>query len=258
MPAAVLAVIASHLEAAHLDEAERRWSALDASARAEVETWTLGVRLAGWRGDGEAVERRLQAGRAALAAAGTPWRARHALASAGGRARLRLADLSGALPLLGEALGQTEFAPVDPAAVEALSAIAEAHALGGAPRKALAQAERAASRLRDQRLATGAHGRALRRRLAWVRAVAGVRTGAPRAVAARRLQRLAALARAEGNALEAAALRLDAAVVAVDDAVEAEARAQLERIGADGALGRASLLRRALTPRAETVAGRRP
>lgn len=236
------------LEAGQLDRAELAWRDTVRTSPRDTYAWALGVRLAGWRGDAEAVTERLAQGRRAWAEAPADWRARHALALAAGRAQLRLGAPRQALPLLGEALGQTEFAPLDPASVQALAAVAEAHALAAAPRKAAAQVVRAAQRLRELGLQRGTATRPLRADVRWVAALAEARRGeARRPSAARRLLRLAQLSDALGRRLRAATLRLDAALVAGDPDATARARASLERGGAFGALGRAALLAAALS-----------
>lgn len=241
-------IIDEALEAGRLDQAELAWRDAVGDHPGDPHAWALGVRLAGWRGDAEAVAARLAQGRRAWSEVPADWRARHALALAAGRAHLRLGAPRRALPLLGEALGQTEFAPLDPASVQALAAVAEAHALAAAPRKAAAQVVRAAERLRELGLQRGALARPLRVDVRWVAALAEARRDAGgRRSAARRLLRLAQLSEALGRTLHAAALRLDAALVAGDADGTARARAALERSGAHGALGRSALLVTALS-----------
>jgi len=226
--------------------AERAWRSLIAAEPDAVAAWTCGVEVAGWRGDPTAVADRERGGRAALARSGDAWRERHALALAAGEAHVCLADVRGALPRLGEALGQTEWHPDHPGAVTALLAIAQVHALHAAPRKALEQVARATER-------AAAHGgerertRAWRARARWVVAVANVRlVGAPRGAAARRARRLARLARASRDAAVALRLDVEAAVLSDDAAAEERALASADALDLAGVRGRAALLRAAL------------
>lgn len=226
--------------------AERSWRALVASAPDECAAWTCGVEVAGWRADAEDVAARERGGRSALTRCGAGWRERHALALAAGEAHVRLADVRGALPRLGEALGQTEWHPDDPAVVTALLAIAQVHALHAAPRKALEQVERAAQR-GAAHAADVERARAWRARARWVVAVAQLRLGrSARAAAARRAGRLARLARAAGDEAEALRLDVEAALLAGDPAAEARSHARADALDLAGARGRATLLRAAL------------
>lgn len=226
--------------------AERAWRALIAAQPKATSAWAWGVAVAGWRADAAAVADRERGGRAALEGSGGAWRDRHALALEAGEAHLRLGDLRGALPRLGEALGQTEWHPDDPAAVTALLAIAQVHALHAAPRKALEQAARAVQRSRLHR-ADRERARAWRARRWWVIAVAGARLGrTPRASAARRLERLARLADARGHRCDALRLRAEAAVLGGDEPAEARALARADALQLAGVRGRAALLRASL------------
>ena len=226
--------------------AERSWQALIAAESDATAAWTCGVAVAGWRADAEAVAERERGGRAALARSGGDWRERHELALASGEAYVRLADVRGALPRLGEALGQTEWHPDDPAVVTALLAIAQVHALHAAPRKALEQVARAAIR-GAAHVADREATRAWRARARWVVAIANVRLGrSDRGAAARRVGRSALLARAGGH--EPEALRLDAEAAVLSEATAAEERAftRADDLDLAGVRGRASLLRAAL------------
>ncbi len=226
--------------------AERSWRALIAIEPDATTAWTCGIEVAGWRADAEAVAERERGGRAALARSGGAWRERHALALASGEAHVCLADLRGALPRLGEALGQTEWHPGDPAVVTALLAIAHVHALHAAPRKALEQVARAALRAAAH-AAERARARRWRARAHWVVAVANVRLGhSAAAAAARRARRLAGLARADGRVPEALRLDAEAAVLSDDASAEAGTLARADALDLAGVRGRATLLRAAL------------
>lgn len=245
--------------------AEARWEGLRAAAPDEVETWILGVQLAGWRGDLAVAQARAAHGRRLLTSAATPWLARHRLALAAAEAALRAGDLRGALPLAGEALGQTEWQPGHPAAASALLTLASLHALHLAPRKGRALAERALERaaaLQAPRDAP-AHGtpahdvsfnhaslRTLRRHASWIRLVVALRLGQdPRGLGAHRAARLAHAWTLAGCRPQALQLRADAAVVAGDAVGLRQVLAAAEAAGLDGVRARSGLLQQALAPR---------
>lgn len=230
--------------------AEARWEGLREAAPNDVETWTVGVRLAGWRGDLAAARAREARARALLPGAATPWLARHRLALAAAEAAIRAGDLRGALPLAGEALGQTEWQPGHPAAVAALLTLASLHALHLAPRKGRALAERALERAATAPASSAAPSRARGRQAGWVRLVVALRLGqCARSVGARRAARLARAWALAGCRPQALQLRADAAVVAADDAALRQVLAAAEAAGLGGVRGRSQLLQRALTPR---------
>jgi len=251
----LLDTIASQLAAAELVSAERAWQEGIAMAAHHSRWWCLGIELAGWRGDAAALAERSVQGRAALSSAATrialdaepAWLARHRLALAHGQAELRLGRPRAALPLLGEALGQTEWYPDHPAASAALIAVAEVHVLGGAPRKGHAQLARAHERLATSTPQPGPAGSAAKRSIARLACLADVRLGRrTRAHAARRARRLATLERAAGAPLRALVLELEAALYA-DDARAYEAAVTVaERSEVRGAIGLSELLRGAL------------
>jgi hypothetical protein len=232
------------LLALELARAERDWRALRSASHEEPDTWTLGVTLAGWRGDAAAAREREAEGRRALSSGARDGLARHRLALAAGEAALRCDDLRAALPLLGEALGQTERHPGHPAAVDALLALAGLHALYAAPRKARALLERALARQRELGAAT-AGARERRWRARWVALVADVRLGQrSRPAAARRAERLALAWRCAGHLPEALQLEADAALLRAVH--EGEALGAADARGLGGVRGRSALLRRAL------------
>lgn len=235
------------LEALDLPGAERAWRALLNEAPDDPDSWTLGVTLAGWRGDPQAARTREAGGRRALGSGAHDGLARHRLALAAGEAALRCGELRAALPLLGEALGQTERHPGHPAAVDALLALASLHALHAAPRKARAQRERALARAREIGAAAGSGARQWLWRARWVELVAAVRLGTlARGAAARRAERLARAYRCSGNQPEALLLEADAALLLADAARGAAALAAADARDLGGVRGRSELLRRAL------------
>ncbi len=265
-----LASVLQALADADAQAAEARWEGLRRAAPDEVETWILGVRLAGWRGDRAAAQAREANARRLLPSAAIPWLARHQLALAAAEASARAGDLRGALPLAGEALGQTEWQPGHPAAVAALLTLASLHALHLAPRKALALVERALARAAaptPQRAgptheppASGAppqgappHDasiRALARRARWVRLVVALRLGqCPSPAGARRATRLARAWALAGWQPQALQLRADAAVVAADDDALQQVLALAAAAGLGGVHGRSQLLQLALAAR---------
>ena len=235
------------LDAGDVRSAERAWLAQQRAAPDDPDVWTLGVTLAGWRGDREAAQARESHGRNALAQLPSGWLARHRLALAAGEAALRAGDLRAALPLLGEALGQTEWRPEHPAAVDALLALAALHALHAAPRKARGQVERARQRAAQTTPAAPALARAWRARARWVEVLVDVRTGAStRASAARRTERLARAWQLAGRTPEALQLTLDRALLLGDADLERTALAAADARGLAGVRGRGALLRAAL------------
>ena len=238
------AALAAALGAGDIASAERTWRSLAEADPEAPRVWPDGVALAGWRGDRAAVAEREAAGSAALEAAGD-WRDRFALSLAAGEAHLCLADLRGALPRLGRALGQTEWHPDDPAAVHALLAVAQVHALHTAPRKALEQVARALDRpaARTPRAAASAHANAAR----WVRLVASLRLGRlTRVAAARRTDRLAQRAHGAGERPLAVRLAAEAAVVRGDAYALEHALARADALDLAGVRGRVTLLAQAL------------
>ncbi len=235
------------LDAGDTHAAERAWLAQQRAAPDDPDVWALGVTLAGWRGDLQAAREREAHGRSVLAQAPSVWLARHRLALAAGEAALRAGDLRAALPLLGEALGQTEWRPEHPAAVDALLALAALHAVHTAPRKARAQVERARQRARQSGAVARALARERRARAHWVELVVAVRMGErARLAAARRAERLALAWRLAGRTPEALQLGLDRALLLADADLERAALAAADHRGLDGIRGRGALLRGAL------------
>ena len=235
------------LDAGDVGSAERAWLTQQRAAPDDPAVWTLGVTLAGWRGDREAARRREAHGRSALAKGPSGWLARHGLALAAGEAALRAGDLRAALPLLGEALGQTEWRPEHPAAVDALLALATLHALHAAPRKAGAQVERARQRAAQTAPVARALAHEWRARAGWVELLVDVRTGArTRAAAARRAARLARAWQLAGRTPEALQLALDQALLLGDAELERAALAAADARDLAGVRGRGALLRAAL------------
>ena len=82
------------LDAGDVHGAERAWLAQQRIAPDDPDVWTLGVTLAGWRGDLQAAREREAHGRSALVQAPIGWLARHRLALAAGEAALRAYTLT--------------------------------------------------------------------------------------------------------------------------------------------------------------------
>ncbi len=249
------------LAAGDVGGAEDAWQALSQEEPGDTGTWTLGVSLAGWRGDRAAALERERLGRDTLAEAATPWLERHRLALAAGQAALRAGELRAALPLFGEALGQTEWQPGHPAAIDALLGMATLHALYAAPRKAASQVARAIERSGTRwghapaaAYPVSAWSRSARAH--WVSLVVGVRTQRlPRERAARRATHLASgwrLADCEPQFLQ---LQTDSAVLAGDDARAEQLVERARGLGLGGVEGRARLLRDALSATGERRRG---